>query len=91
MSSLKTTNRTDSGTDIESLQKELARLRAEVTRVRRHNTSLASQVNNLLQVVKEQDQKKRDLQERNTVNSKTGLPNQHACVTDVTLAYWRTP
>ena len=77
MSSRKTTNRTDNGTDIESLRKELARLRAEVTRVRRHNTSLASQVNNLLQVVKEQDQKKRDLQERNTVNSKTGLPNRN--------------
>lgn len=56
---------------------ELEQTRKELLKARRHNDSLVSQVNNLLHFINEQNQRKRDLQQRITINPKTGLPNHN--------------
>lgn len=56
---------------------ELNKAWDDLRRIRRHNESLVSQVNNLLHFINEQNRRKRDLQQRIVINAKTGLPNHN--------------
>ena len=62
---------------------EAARLRRELADARRRNDELVSRLNRMVQVVKEQNRSKRDLQQRIMMNPKTGLPNHHSMDEDL--------
>ena len=77
MGLLKVTDNMNRGDDPDNLQNELLNARNELKRIRRHNDSLVSQVNNLLHFIQEQNLRKRDLQQRISINPKTGLANHN--------------
>jgi EAL domain-containing protein (putative c-di-GMP-specific phosphodiesterase class I)/GGDEF domain-containing protein len=63
--------------DSGDLHQELLAVRSELNKVRRHNDSLANQVNNLLHIIHEQNTRKRSLQQRISINPKSGLSNHN--------------
>ncbi|MDF1569760.1 MAG: bifunctional diguanylate cyclase/phosphodiesterase [Spirochaetaceae bacterium] len=77
MGLLKVTDRITKSSHPGDLTSELEKVRRELHKVRRHNDSLVSQVNNLLHFINEQNRRKRNLQHRITINPKTGLPNHN--------------
>jgi len=59
------------------LRNDLMQTKKDLQKVRRHNDSLVSQVNNLLHFINEQNRRKRELQQRISINPKTGLGNHN--------------
>ncbi len=77
MGLLKVTDQLNKDNDPGDLRGDLKRTRNELQKIRRHNDSLVSQVNNLLHFINEQNRRKRDLQQRIDINPKTGLGNHN--------------
>lgn len=77
MGLLKVTDLLAKNDDPGDLRGDLKRARDELRKIRRHNDSLVSQVNNLLHFINEQNRRKRDLQQRISINPKTGLSNHN--------------
>jgi len=77
MGLLKVTDQINRNDDPGDLRDDLKRAKDELRKIRRHNDSLASQVNNLLHFINEQNRRKRDLQQRISINPKTGLSNHN--------------
>ncbi len=77
MGLLRATNDITIETASDDLRGELVQAQKELKKVRRHNDSLASQVNNLVQLINEENRRKRNLQQRISINPKTGLPNHN--------------
>ena len=77
MGLLRVTNQFKNGDHPSDLEADLIRTKNELQRIRRHNDSLVSQVNNLLHFINEQNQRKRNLQQRISINPKTGLGNHN--------------
>lgn len=77
MGLLKVTDRLNLDNDPGDLRDDLKRARDELRKIRRHNDSLVSQVNNLLHFINEQNRRKRNLQQRININPKTGLANHN--------------
>jgi len=77
MGLLRASDAVNKGDFSKDFQDELAQVRREMQQVRRHNDSLVSQVNNLLHFINEQNRRKQELQQRITINSKSGLPNHN--------------
>ena len=77
MGLLKVTDKLNKDNDPGDLRDDLKRTRKELRKIRRHNDSLVSQVNNLLHFINEQNRRKKDLQQRISINPKTGLSNHN--------------
>ena len=77
MGLLKVTDKLNKDNDPGDLRGDLKRTRNELRKIRRHNDSLVSQVNNLLHFINEQNRRKKDLQQRISINPKTGLSNHN--------------
>ena len=77
MGLLKVTDHLKRENDPGDLRGDLIRARKELQKIRRHNDSLVSQVNNLLHFINEQNRRKRELQQRISINPKTGLGNHN--------------
>jgi EAL domain-containing protein (putative c-di-GMP-specific phosphodiesterase class I)/GGDEF domain-containing protein len=77
MGLLKVTDHLIRENDPGDLRGDLIRARKELQKIRRHNDSLVSQVNNLLHFINEQNRRKRELQQRISINPKTGLGNHN--------------
>ncbi len=77
MGLLKATDRINNSEFPGELRAELEKTRRELQEARRHNDTLISQVNNLVHAINENTRKKRNLEQKITINPKTGLPNHN--------------
>ncbi|MCK5736887.1 MAG: diguanylate cyclase, partial [Spirochaetaceae bacterium] len=77
MGLLKVTDQLNIGNGPGDLRNDLVQARNELQKIRRHNDSLVSQVNNLLHFINEQNRRKKELQQRISINPKTGLGNHN--------------
>ncbi|RKX82969.1 MAG: diguanylate cyclase, partial [Spirochaetes bacterium] len=77
MGLLKVTDQLNQESNPGDLKSDLIKARKDLQKIRRHNDSLVSQVNNLLHFINEQNRRKRELQQRISINPKTGLGNHN--------------
>ncbi|RKX81234.1 MAG: diguanylate cyclase [Spirochaetes bacterium] len=77
MGLLKVTDQLNLESNPGDLKSNLIKARKDLQKIRRHNDSLVSQVNNLLHFINEQNRRKRELQQRISINPKTGLGNHN--------------
>jgi len=77
MGLLKVTDQLNRNDDPGDIRSDLIKAKKDLQKIRRHNDSLVSQVNNLLHFINEQNRRKRELQQRISINPKTGLGNHN--------------